>query len=129
MKRAHLTKSGRDNKMMKIKRAYEKPSNDDGFRVLVDQLWPRGLTKERAAIDLWMKDIAPSTALRQWFSHDPVKWDEFRKKYRQELKDKKELIEKINRLAREKKSLTLLFAAKDVEHNNAVVLGELLQKK
>lgn len=114
--------------MIKIKRAYEKSSNDDGFRVLVDQLWPRGLTKERAAIDLWMKEIAPSVALRRWFSHDPAKWNMFRKKYRDELQEKKALIEKINELAREKKSLTLVFAAKDVEHNNAVVLEELLQK-
>ena len=114
--------------MIKIKRAYEKSSNDDGFRVLVDQLWPRGLTKERAAIDLWMKEIAPSAALRRWFSHDPAKWNMFRKKYRDELQEKKALIEKINELAREKKSLTLVFAAKDVEHNNAVVLEELLQK-
>lgn len=115
--------------MIKIKRAYKKPSKGDGYRILVDQLWPRGLTKQRVAVDLWMKDIAPSTKLRQWFSHDPTKWNEFRKKYKEELKEKKAMIREIERLEREKKSLTLLFAAKDVEHNNAVVLAELLQKK
>jgi uncharacterized protein YeaO (DUF488 family) len=118
-----------NHRMIKIKRVYENPSNTDGFRVLVDQLWPRGLTRECAAIDLWMKEIAPSTSLRQWFAHDPAKWSEFRKRYRAELKEKKALIEKISKLAKEKKSLTLVFAAKDEMHNNAVVLEELLQRK
>jgi len=115
--------------MIKIKRVYEKPSKEDGYRILVDRLWPRGLTKEHAAVDLWMKDIAPSTTLRQWFSHDPMKWNEFQKKYKEELRGKKALSEELGRLVREKKSLTLLYAAKDQEHNNAVVLEEILQRK
>ena len=115
--------------MIKIKRAYEEPSSEDGFRILVDQLWPRGLTKQRAAIDLWMKEIAPSTTLRQWFSHDPTKWREFHRKYLEELKAKKVVVDEICRLVQEKKVVTLVFAAKDEDHNNAVVLEDLLQKK
>ncbi|HVQ00457.1 MAG TPA: DUF488 family protein [Candidatus Thermoplasmatota archaeon] len=115
--------------MIKIKRAYNKPSKDDGFRILIDQLWPRGLTKEKAAIDCWLKEIAPSTALRQWFSHDPVKWNEFRRKYLKELKEKEDMVNEIDRLAREKKTVTLVFAAKDEQHNNAVVLEEVLQQR
>ena len=72
--------------MLKLKRAYEKPSKDDGFRVLVERLWPRGVTKDKADLDLWLKDVAPSTELRQWFGHDPARWDDFRKRYRDELK-------------------------------------------
>lgn len=115
--------------MIKIKRAYEEPSNEDGFRILVDQLWPRGLTKERAGIHLWMKEIAPSTALRRWFSHDPSKWKEFHRKYLVELKGKKTLVDELRKVAREQKVVTLVFAAKDEEHNNAIVLEEFLEEK
>ncbi len=114
--------------MIKIKRVYEQPSKGDGYRILIDQLWPRGLTKEKAAIDCWLKEIAPSTTLRQWFAHDPAKWNEFRKKYLLELKAKKPLVDEIGWIVREKKTVTLVFAAKDEEHNNAVVLEKLLQE-
>ena len=77
---------------IKIKRVYEKPDKDDGIRILVDRLWPRGLTREKASIDLWLKDIAPSAELRKWFGHDPEKWDEFRKRYRHELKEDEESV-------------------------------------
>ena len=112
--------------MIKIKRAYEQPSKEDGYRILVDRLWPRGLTKERVAVDLWLKEIAPSTGLRQWF-HETKKWYEFQKKYQNELIQKKELIEKIAQLEREKKSITLVYAAKDQEQNNAVIIKKMLQ--
>jgi len=112
--------------MIKIKRVYDEPLKEDGYRILVDRLWPRGLTKEHAAVDLWLKDIAPSTPLRQWY-HETKKWDEFQKKYRNELIKKKALIEKLTLLEQEKKSLTLVYAAKDQEQNNAVILKKVLQ--
>ncbi|HTN69255.1 MAG: DUF488 domain-containing protein [Bacteroidales bacterium] len=110
--------------MIKIKRVYEKPQVDDGIRILVDRLWPRGLTKEKARIDLWLKDIAPSTQLRKWFSHDPAKWTGFRKRYLEELERNKEE----SLLLREqlkKGNVTLVYAAKDEEHNEALVLKDL----
>ncbi len=113
--------------MIQIKRIYDKPDNEDGKRILVDRLWPRGVNKERAKVDLWLKDIAPSNELRKWFSHDPVKWHEFRKRYREELKGKRA---HVKQLAEELKkgNITLLFSAKDTEHNNAAVLKELLSR-
>lgn len=113
--------------MIKIKRIYDPVADDDGKRILVDRLWPRGIKKENAKIDEWLKDIAPSNELRKWFSHDPSKWQEFRKRYRSELKKNSSLIE---RLATESKrgTITLLFTAKDKEHNNAVVLREVIEK-
>ena len=114
-----------DKMKIKIKRVYEKPSEEDGMRILVDRLWPRGLTKQKAAIDLWLKDIAPSTELRKWFAHDPEKWIEFRKKYLQELKDNKEQISIIKEHLK-KEAVTLVYGAKDEEHNEAHVLEELL---
>ena len=113
--------------MINIKRAYEKSSKGDGYRILVDQLWPRGITKENAEINLWMKEIAPSKKLRKWFSHDPKKWTEFQKKYRNELKKKKELIEKLIQIEKEKKNITFVYAAKDEKFNNAVALKEYLE--
>ena len=112
---------------IKIKRVYEKPSKEDGMRILVDRLWARGLTKEKAAIDLWLKEIAPSTELRKWFAHDPKKWTEFRKKYLQELKDKEEQISIIKEHLK-KEAVTLVYGAKDEEHNEAHVLEELLNR-
>lgn len=113
---------------LKTKRIYEKPDKEDGFRVLVDRLWPRGLKKSRAQIDLWLKDIAPSSNLRKWFSHDPDKWDEFRKRYFKELGDKKEsLLEMIEKAG--KKTITLLYSSKEEKFNNAAALREYLQKK
>jgi uncharacterized protein YeaO (DUF488 family) len=108
-----------------LKRAYAAPDTDDGLRVLVDQLWPRGLSKDAAKIDVWAKDVAPSTALRRWFHHDPSRWDAFQRKYRDELAEKTEAVADLQRLAR-KGRVTLIFAAKDTEHNNAVVLKDVL---
>jgi uncharacterized protein YeaO (DUF488 family) len=114
--------------LIKTKRVYEHASEEDGFRVLVDRLWPRGLSKESAQIDVWLKEIAPSDNLRKWFSHDPKKWSEFKKRYREELKERKEIVSKIKSLEKEKKVITFLYSAKDKEHNNAVFLQEYMQK-
>ena len=110
---------------VRLKRAYEEPSKDDGTRVLVERLWPRGVSKDRAAIDFWLKEVAPSTELRKWYDHDLDKWEEFRRRYRQELKTQGEILERLRNEAR-KGTVTLLFAAKDEERNNAVVLKEML---
>jgi uncharacterized protein YeaO (DUF488 family) len=115
--------------MLKIKRVYEKAGEEDRFRVLVDRLWPRGMKKETARIDLWMKEVAPSDALRKWFGHEPKKWPEFQKKYRAELAKKRELVAELKSFEKEHGTLTLLFGAKDEEHNQAVVLGEVLRSK
>jgi uncharacterized protein YeaO (DUF488 family) len=111
---------------IQIKRVYEQPGGADGMRILVDRLWPRGLTKERAQVDLWLKDIAPSTELRKWFSHDPNKWPEFQARYRRELKLKADLLVVLKEKAA-KGPVTLLYGAKDESHNEAVVLEALLQ--
>ncbi len=111
--------------MIKIKRIYDPVSEDDGKRILVDRLWPRGLKKDEAKIDEWLKEIAPSDGLRKWFSHDPSKWQEFKNRYKKELKNKSETTEKLRAEAK-KGQVTLLFSAKDVEHNNAVVLKEVI---
>lgn len=111
--------------MIKIKRAYLEPEAGDGTRILVDRLWPRGLTKEKASIDLWLKDVAPSTELRKWFSHDSGKWEEFKKRYLAELNENKESVvllkEQLN-----KGNVTLIFGARDELHNEAIILKELL---
>jgi uncharacterized protein YeaO (DUF488 family) len=112
---------------MKIKRVYEKPEKEDGKRILVDRLWPRGLTKEKASIDLWLKDIAPSTELRKWFNHDPAKWKEFQKRYQLELENSKEQVSILNGLLK-KGAVTLVYGAKDQEHNEALVLKEWLNR-
>ena len=111
---------------VQLKRAYESPAKSDGYRVLVDRLWPRGLAKVRARIDLWLKAVAPSTELRQWFGHDPEKWSEFKKRYRAELKNNPAWPE-LQSLARQK-DLTLVYAAKDQLHNEAAVLKQLLER-
>jgi uncharacterized protein YeaO (DUF488 family) len=108
-----------------IKRAYEPPSPRDGTRVLVDRLWPRGVKKAQAGISQWMKDIAPSSELRQWFGHDPARWEEFRRRYKAELTTKRELVGRLRELAREG-PLTLVYSARDEAHNQAVVLRETL---
>jgi len=110
---------------LKIKRVYEKPAKEDGRRILVDRLWPRGLTKEKAHIDLWLKEIAPSTTLRKWFGHDPAKWDEFQKRYRMELKTNKEQVSLL-KAEQNKGVVTLVYGAKDEEHNEALVLKDWL---
>jgi len=113
--------------VIKIKRVYENSSKDDGERILVDRLWPRGVSKEKAKIDLWVKEIAPSDELRKWFSHDPLKWVEFKKRYESELKRMRVEVQKLASISK-KENLTLLYAAKDEEHNNAVVLKEFMEK-
>lgn len=115
--------------MIKIKRVYEKPAKEDGWRVLVDRLWPRGMTKEAAHLDEWMKEVAPSDALRKWFGHEPEKWTGFQKRYRSELAKKKELVAELKKMAKEHGTLTLLFGAKDEEHNEAVVLAGALKSR
>ncbi len=113
--------------MVRLKRVYDKPAKEDGWRVLVDRLWPRGMKKEAAKINLWMKDVAPSNALRKWFAHDLKKWPEFQKKYRTELKKKKGLIAELKKIQKEHETLTLLFGAKEEERNQAVVLAAVLK--
>ena len=115
--------------MIRTKRIYEKPAKDDGFRLLVDRLWPRGLTKERAAADQWMKEIAPSDALRKWFHHQPEKWTEFEKRYRKELAGKKDLLGEIRKLESEHKVVTLLYGRNDEKQNQAIVLADVLKRK
>jgi uncharacterized protein YeaO (DUF488 family) len=112
--------------MIQIKRIYDPPAGDDGFRVLIDRIWPRGVKKSEAALDLWLKDAAPSAALRRWFGHDPARWEEFRARYRAELKDQEEALATLRKHA-QRGRVTLLYAARDSEHNNAVVLQELLR--
>ena len=112
---------------IKIKRVYEKPDKEDGKRILVDRLWPRGLTKEKASVDLWLKDIAPSTELRKWFGHDPDKWAAFRKRYHKELKENKEQVSLLKEQMK-KGIVTLVYGAKDEEHNEALVLKELFSR-
>ena len=114
--------------MVRIKRVYEKAESADGFRVLVDRLWPRGMKKEQARVDLWMKDVAPSDELRKSFHHDATKWPSFQKKYEAELKKKKECIVELRKLEKEHGTLTLLFGARDVENNQAVILAKALKK-
>ena len=108
-----------------LKRAYETARPEDGQRILVDRLWPRGVTKADARLDDWLKDIAPSAGLRKWFGHDPARWDEFRRRYREELKQQQPLVRKLRRQAR-MGPITLVYAAKDEAHNEAVVLRNVI---
>jgi len=111
---------------IKIKRIYDNYAKKDGHRVLVDRIWPRGVSKEDARLDEWAKDIAPSEKLRKWFDHEPDKFDEFSEKYRKELKDQNDKLDEIRDMAQEK-IVTLLYGAKDEEHNQAVVLAQVLR--
>ena len=111
--------------MIKIKRIYDKPEPQDGMRLLVDRLWPRGLSKEQARVDWWVKEIAPSDELRRWFGHDPARWSEFKTRYLRELEAKHSLLAEISDRAG-KETVTLLYAARDDLHNNALVLRDLL---
>jgi uncharacterized protein YeaO (DUF488 family) len=113
--------------MIQVKRVYEEPSSRDGLRVLVDRLWPRGLTKERAAVGLWLKDMAPSTELRKWFGHDPARWREFQARYRRELRAKRDALARLKQESRGR-TVTLLYGAQDEKHNQALVLKKLLEK-
>jgi len=115
--------------MIQIKRVYEDAKKSDEWRVLIDRLWPRGIKKEKANVDFWMKEIAPSEQLRKWFGHKVDRWPEFQKKYRAELAQKRELIRELKQLEKKHGTVTLLFAAKDEEHNQAVMLLNTLKKK
>ncbi len=108
---------------IRIKRVYEQPDQHDGRRILVDRLWPRGLTKEKASVDLWLKDIAPSTALRKWFGHDPDRWEVFKERYLSELKNNSEQI-RLLKQELDKGVVTLVYGTKDEEHNEAIVIQE-----
>lgn len=110
-----------------LKRVYDSPTKSDGCRVLVDRIWPRGLSKKAAKVDHWLKDIAPSTPLRKWFAHDPEKWGEFRKRYFKELKGNPDAVKQLRTLAQQG-TVTLLFGAKDGKHNNAAALKEYLER-
>lgn len=113
--------------LIKVKRIYKQKETSDGFRVLVDRLWPRGVSKERAALDLWFKEIAPSTELRKWFNHDSNKWESFKEKYKLEVKKNKESFETLKKIVNKEKVVTLLYGTKDEKHNEAIVLKNLLE--
>jgi uncharacterized protein YeaO (DUF488 family) len=112
---------------IRLKRAYEPAKPADGYRVLIDRLWPRGLSRQRAKLDDWDKQLAPSTSLRQWFGHEPSRFDDFRRRYIEELRDQRPRLAALRRRAREG-TLTLVYSAHDVEHNDAVVLAEVLRR-
>lgn len=114
--------------MIRTKRIYAEPSEDDGARVLVDRLWPRGVSKEEARLDRWEKDLAPSNELRRWFGHDPAKWEEFLRRYRAELEGNEEALARLRQEAGEG-TVTLLYAARDEEHNNAVALKRYIEEE
>ena len=109
-----------------LKRIYEKPASTDGIRILVDRLWPRGVSKERAELDGWLKDIAPTTELRKWFNHDPEKWAGFQRKYKVELSKNMGAIAEFREIVKQSRTVTLLYAAKDEEHNEAIVIKHFL---
>ena len=113
---------------LKLKRAYDPPSKDDGCRILVDRLWPRGLRRNQARIDCWLKEIAPSTALRKWFGHDPARWDEFRRRYFAELDGRTPVVEELRKWTQQG-SVTLIYGTKDGTHNHAVALQEYLRRR
>ncbi len=113
---------------LQVKRVYDTPSKEDGKRLLVDRVWPRGLSKEEAKIDEWLRDFAPSTELRKWFGHDPARWTQFQRRYYAEL-DEKPDVRKTILPSKTKGTVTLVFGAKDIEHNNAVALKNYLQHR
>lgn len=113
--------------IFKIKRVYEEPQKEDGERILVDRIWPRGVSKEDAMIDHWLKELAPSTSLRIWFGHDPLLWKEFQKQYKAELKKNKSVEQFLNDISKEK-VISLIYAAKDEKHTHALVLQEYLEQ-
>ena len=112
---------------VRLKRVYEPAKRSDGYRVLIDRLWPRGVSRERAALDAWDPELAPSTELRMWFGHDPDRFEEFRRRYVDELRDQRPRLTKLRRQARDG-TLTLVFSARDTEHNDAVVLAEVVRR-
>jgi uncharacterized protein YeaO (DUF488 family) len=112
---------------VRLKRAYEQPAASDGYRVLIDRLWPRGITRERAQLDEWARELAPSAELRRWFAHEPARFEEFRRRYGEELAAQGPKLRELRRRAREGR-LTLVYAARDAEHNDAVVLADVLRR-
>jgi uncharacterized protein YeaO (DUF488 family) len=114
--------------MIALKRAYDRPTKNDGRRFLVDRVWPRGIARDDLRIDAWLKDLAPSAGLRKWFGHDPAKWDAFKKRYAEELEQRSAMLDELVERARAG-HVTLVFAARDVEHNNAVALKEQLERR
>jgi uncharacterized protein YeaO (DUF488 family) len=112
--------------MIKLKRAYDPASSADGLRILVERLWPRGVSKQKAKIDLWLKSVAPSTELRQWYGHDPARWPQFQKRYRAELKNKQDVLDLL-RYVTDEKTVTFVYAASDEERNSARLLKEYLE--
>ena len=114
--------------IVQLKRAYESPSRSDGQRILVERLWPRGVTKARAAVDLWLKDVAPSPELRKWFGHDPAKWKQFERRYWRELKEHTEAVDVLRRKAKQG-TVTLVYSARDEQHNAAVALKAFLEAR
>ena len=114
--------------MIRIKKAYQSPAQKDGYRIMVDRVWPRGVSKQRLKMDVWLKDIAPSYDLRQWLTQNSQKWDEFKNKYREELKDKSEFLKQISDFEKEKETVTLVYTTGDSQHNNAIVLKEVLDE-
>jgi uncharacterized protein YeaO (DUF488 family) len=115
--------------MIQIKRVYEAEAKDDGRRLLVDRLWPRGISKEEVKIYKWYKDLAPSNELRKWYNHEPDKWELFKRKYKAELADKKDLLDEIRQMEKENKNITLLYSSKEEKYNNAAALKEFLANK
>ena len=113
---------------LKLKRIYAPPAKSDGYRILVDRLWPRGLSKQKARVDSWLQDIAPSTALRKWYGHDPARWAEFRRRYAKELKAQSEAVKELKALLKAHPAVTLLFSSKEEKLNNAVALKAYLRK-
>jgi uncharacterized protein YeaO (DUF488 family) len=113
---------------VRLKRAYEPPATTDGYRVLIDRLWPRGVTRDKAHLDEWAKELAPTAELRRWFGHDPARFGEFRRRYTEELSAHEEKLQELRRRARET-TVTLVYGARDTEHNDAVVLAELLREE
>ena len=123
-----ISDSAEENPMLHLKRVYEPFEPSDGRRILVDRLWPRGLTRRKAAVNTWMKEIAPSAELRRWFRHDPAKWKEFTRRYRQELRAQRPLVDQLARLA-SRRRVTLVYAARDEAHNDARVLAAAVRRR
>lgn len=114
--------------MIQIKRAYEEPASNDGTRILVERLWPRGVTKEKASLDFWLKDIAPSPSLRKWFGHDPAKWEQFEQRYWKELQNNPDAVQELQSKMKRGR-VTFVYAARDEAHNGALALKEFLEKR
>ncbi len=114
---------------IKLKRAYDQPDSSDGFRILVDRLWPRGISREKLQLDVWLKGIAPSTELRKWFKHDPDKFEKFDQRYRQELSDNKETVQELLSYTRKYETISLIYSAQNRDHNNAVVLKNFIENR